>query len=69
MFVPPKIETKKQYSCRCWHFLSAEIDSKDFKNENLTRKIRRNQEEKLYFFKKIFQKILKWTKPSNKISN
>ena len=28
------------------HFLRTEIDSIDFKNENLTTKIRRNQEEK-----------------------
>ena len=47
------------------HFLRTEIDSIDFKNENLTTKIRRNKVEKPYFFKKIFQKI--W-KPSNKIS-
>ena len=47
------------------HFLRTEIDSIDFKNENLTTKIRRNKVEKPYFLKKIFQKI--W-KPSNKIS-
>ena len=41
------------------HFLRTEIDSIDFKNENLTTKIRKKQEEKPYFFKKIFQKILK----------
>ena len=50
------------------HFLRAEIDSIDFKNEKLTTKIRKKQEEKPYFFKKIFQKILKQTKSSNKIS-
>ena len=38
------------------------------KNENLTAKIRRNKAEKPYLFKTIFQKILKQTKPSNKIS-
>ena len=41
------------------HFLRTIIDSKDFKNENVTTKIRRKQEEKPYLFKKIFQKILK----------
>ena len=50
------------------HFLRTEIDSTDFKNENLTTKVRRNKVEKLYFLKKIFQKIFKQTKPSNKIS-
>ena len=41
------------------HFLRTEIDSIDFKNENLTTKVTRNQEEKPYFLKKIFEKILK----------
>ena len=45
-----------------------EIDSTDFKKENLTTKIRRNKAENEYFFKKIFQKILKQTKPSIKTS-
>ena len=49
------------------HFLKTEIDSIDFKNENLTTKIRRNKAEKPHLKKKIFQKILKKTKPSNKI--
>ena len=43
------------------HFSSPEIDSTDFKNDNLTAKIRRNKAQKL-------QKILKQKKPSNKIS-
>ena len=50
------------------HFLRTEIDSIDFKNENLTTKIRRNKAEKPHLFKKILQKILKKMKPSNKIS-
>ena len=51
------------------HFLSTEIDSIDFKNENLTAKIRANKAEKpILFFQKIFQKTLKQMKPSNKIS-
>ena len=48
-------------------FLSTEIDSKDFKNENLTTNIRRNKAEKPYLKKKIYQKILKQTERSNKI--
>ena len=36
------------------HFLSTEIDSIDFKNENLTAKISRNKAEKsIIFFKNI----------------
>ena len=50
------------------HFLITEIDSRDFENENLTTKIRRKKAEKIYLLKKIFQKILKQTIPSNKIS-
>ena len=41
------------------HFLSTKIESIDFKNENLTTKIRTKQEGKPYLFKKIFQKMLK----------
>ena len=68
MFLPSKNKRKKQYSCRYWAFLRTEIVSRDFKNENLTTKIRRNKEQKKYFFNKIFQKIFKSTKPSNKTS-
>ena len=32
------------------HFLKTEIDSRDLKNENLPKKIRKNNEEKKYFF-------------------
>ena len=48
MFVPPKNDTKKQYSCRWWAFLRTTIDSIDFKNENLTTKTR----QKNHIFKK-----------------
>ena len=37
-------------------FLSTEIDSKDFKNENLTTNIRRNKAEKPYLKKKKYNK-------------
>ena len=40
------------------HFLRLEIDSVDFKNENLTTKIRRNKAEKPYFLKKDIPKDL-----------
>ena len=49
------------------HFLSTETDSTDFKNENLITKIRRKRAEKPHLKKKIFQKTLKQTKPSNKL--
>ena len=50
------------------YFLRTEIDSTDFKNKNVTGKITRKKTEKPYFFTKIFQKILKQRKPSNKIN-
>ena len=69
MFVPPKNDKKKNnIPADSGNFLRTEIDSTDFKNENLTTKIRRNKAEKPYFFKTISQNILKQTKPSNKIS-
>ena len=68
MFVAPKSETKNNIPADAGHFLRTEIDSIDFKNENLTTKIRRNKAEKPHLFKKILQKILKKMKPSNKIS-
>ena len=52
------------------HFLRTEIDSIDFKNENLTAKTRRYMAEKtILFFKKKSQNIFKQTKPSNKTKN
>ena len=48
------------------HFLSTEIDSTDFKNENSTTKTRQKNH---IFLKRIFEKILKKTRPSTKIKN
>ena len=43
MFVPSKNKRKKNnIPADAGHFLRTEIDSRDFKNENLTTKIRRN---------------------------
>ena len=36
-------------SAGAFHFLRTEIDSRNFKNENLTTKIRRNKAEKPHF--------------------
>ena len=63
-----KIRPKDNIPADAGYFLRTEIDSRDFKNENLTPQIRRNKAGRQYFLKKIFQKILKHTKPSNKIS-
>ena len=49
---------KKQYSCRFSDSLKNRTGSIDFKNENLTTKIRRNKAEKQYFFKKYIPKDL-----------
>ena len=48
-----KIREKKNIPSGAGRFLRKEIDSTDFENENLTTKIRRNKEAKLYFFKKF----------------
>ena len=40
------------------HFLRTEIDSTDFKNENLRTKIRGNKAEKPFFSKKNISKDL-----------
>ena len=43
MFVPSlNKRIKNNISAATGHFLRTEIDSRDFKNENLTTKIRRN---------------------------
>ena len=69
MFVLSKYETKKkEIPANAGRFFRKEFDSTDLKNENLPTKTRRNKAEKPYLFKKIFQKILKVMKPSNKIS-
>ena len=69
MFRPSKNKRKKNnIPADTGHFLRTEIDSRDLKNENLPKKIRKNKEQKKFFFKKFFKKIFKSTKPSNKIS-
>ena len=43
---------KKDIPADAGYFVRIEIDSTDFKNENLTAKRRRNEAEKQYFLKK-----------------
>ena len=60
MFVPSNNKRKKNnIPPDAGHLLRTEIEWTDFKNENLTAKIRRNKEEKPFFLKKFFQKIFK----------
>ena len=68
MYLQKRRQKKNNITADARHFLSTEIDSTDLKNENLNAKVRRNKAGKPYFLKKIFGKILKQTKPSNKIS-
>ena len=53
MFVPAKNETTNNIPGDAVHFLRTEIDSTDFKKENLTSKIKKNnkEERKPYVFK------------------
>ena len=70
MRVPTKNETKQNIPADGGHLFRTEIDSTDFKNENLTTKLRRSKVEKNNRFQtNIFQKILQQTKPSDKIKN
>ena len=68
LYLQKMIKKKNNIPADSGNFLRTEIDSTDFKNENLTTKIRRNKAENSYFLKKLFQNILKQTKPSNKIA-
>ena len=68
MYLQKKETKKNNIPPDAGHFLRIQHDSTHFKKENLNAKIRRNKAEKSYFLKNIFEKILKQTKPSNKIS-
>ena len=46
-------------------FLRTEIESTDFKNENLTTKIKRNKAEKPYLFKKYSKRS--WSRWNHQI--
>ena len=67
MFLPTKNEKQDNIPADAGHFLRTETDSTDFKNENLTIKIRTKKAQKPHFLRKRLQKIFKQTKPSNKI--
>ena len=59
IFVPPKKEDKKNISGDAGHFVRTEIDSADFKKENLASKTRKSKKAKngiSQLIKKIFQK-------------
>ena len=51
IFVPPKKETTNKIPDDAGHFIRTEIDSTDFKKENLTSKIRKDKTKKPYFYK------------------
>ena len=51
MFLPPKNETTNKIPSDSAHFLRTEIDSTDFKKENLTTKIRRNKAKRAEYYK------------------
>ena len=50
MFVPPKKE-KNEIPGDARHFIRTEIDSTDFKKENLATKVRKTKTRKPYVFK------------------
>ena len=57
-----KFRKKDNIPADAGHFLRKEIDSTEFKNENLTAKIRRNKAENSYFLKKLFHEYLETDK-------
>ena len=67
MFLPTKNKKQDNILADGGHFVRTETHSTDFKNENLTIKIRTNKAQKPHFLRKRLQKIFKQTKPSNKI--
>ena len=59
IFVPPKKETTDKIPDDAGHFIRTEIDSTDFKKENLTSKIRKDKTKKPYFYKEKTQEAPK----------
>ena len=59
IFVPPKKETTNKIPDDAGHFTRTEIDSTDFKKENLTSKIRKDKTEIPYFYKEKTQEAPK----------
>ena len=53
MFVSPKNETKNNNPADAVHFLRTEIDSTNFKNENLHTKIKKQGTKTMFFLKNI----------------
>ena len=51
MFVPPKNEETDKIPDDARHFIRTEIDSTDFKKENLASKVRKNKTRKPYISK------------------
>ena len=51
MFVPPKKEETNKIPDDAGHFIRTEIDSTDFKKENLASKVRKNQTRKPHISK------------------
>ena len=62
MYKPPKKGTTNNIPPDAQHFLRTEIDSTDFKNENLTTKLRGNKATNPYFFLKNIPKDLETDK-------
>ena len=56
MFVPLKKEETNEVPGDAGHFIRTEIDSTDFKKENLASKVRKNKTRKPYISKKQKQK-------------
>ena len=67
IFIPPKKEETNNIPPDAGHFLRTEIDSTDFKKENLASKARKEKIKKTIFkYKRIENKSKRWSKRYNR---
>ena len=59
MFVPPRKEETNKIPDDAGHFIRTEIDSTDFKKENLASKVRKYKTRKSYISKEKTEDMLK----------
>ena len=67
IFIPPKKEKTNSIPADAGHFIRSEIDSTDFKKENLASKKRKEKIKKtIYKFKGMETKSKRWNKRNNR---
>ena len=67
IFVPPKTIEKNNIPTDSAHFVRFEIDSTDFKKENLVTKKKKTKDKKTIFkYKKMETRSKRWNKRNNR---